>query len=176
MSTSAAPASFIPDALPAVTVPSGLKTGRRAAIDSGEASSRMCSSRTKSTVSRLTLTGMGTIWSSKRPAARAAAALRCERTANSSWRSREMEPRSARFSAVTPIRIELKGSVSAPITGSTSSASPMRAPQRALGIQYGPRLIDSAPPASATAASPVWIACAAETIAWTPVPQRRLTV
>ena len=52
----------------------------------------------------------------------------------------------------------------------------MRAPQRASGIQYGPRLIDSAPPASATSTSPVWIACAAETIACTPVPQRRLTV
>ena len=56
------------------------------------------------------------------------------------------------------------------------SASPIRAPQRALGIQYGPRLIDSAPPASATDASPVWIAWHADTIACTPVPHRRLTV
>ncbi len=77
---------------------------------------------------------------------------------------------------MTPIRIEWNGSVRPPITGSTSSASPIRAPQRALGIQYGPRLIDSAPPASATAASPVWIAWEAETIAWTPVPHNRLTV
>src|SRR5262249_9419970 len=46
----------------------------------------------------------------------------------------------------------------------------------ALGIQYGPRLIDSAPPASATDASPVWIDWHAETIACTPVPHRRLTV
>ena len=52
----------------------------------------------------------------------------------------------------------------------------MRAPQRASGIQYGPRLIDSAPPATATSASPVAIVCAAETIACTPVPHRRLTV
>jgi hypothetical protein len=77
---------------------------------------------------------------------------------------------------VTPIRIDSNGSVSAPITGSITSASPMRAPHRALGSQYGPRLIDSAPPASATVASPVWIACVADTIACTPVPHRRLTV
>ncbi len=95
----------MPEALPAVTVPSGLNTGLSLAIVSAEASSRMCSSRVKSTVSRLTLTGTGTIWSSKRPSARAAAALRCERTANASWRSREIDPRSARFSAVTPIRM-----------------------------------------------------------------------
>ena len=68
------------------------------------------------------------------------------------------------------------GSVSAPTTASTSGASPIRAPQRAPGIQYWPRLIDSAPPASATLVSPVWIVWAAETIACTPVPQRRLTV
>ena len=53
---------------------------------------------------------------------------------------------------------------------------PIFEPQRAFGIQYGPRLIDSAPPASATSASPDRIAWAAETIACTPVPQRRLTV
>jgi hypothetical protein len=52
----------------------------------------------------------------------------------------------------------------------------MRAPQRAFGIQYGPRLIDSAPPATTTSASPVWIVCAAETIACTPVPHSRFTV
>ena len=77
---------------------------------------------------------------------------------------------------MTPIRMLWKGSVRPPITGSTIRVSPIRAPQRASGIQYGPRLIDSAPPASATRASPVWIACAAETIDCTPVPQRRLTV
>src|SRR3954452_11710223 len=36
--------------------------------------------------------------------------------------------------------------------------------------------MDSAPPASTTSASPTWMAWAAETIACTPVPQRRLTV
>ena len=52
----------------------------------------------------------------------------------------------------------------------------MRAPQRAFCIQYAPRLIDSAPPATATSASPVWIICAAVTIACRPLPHRRLTV
>ncbi len=83
---------------------------------------------------------------------------------------------SARFSAVTPMWMWSNGSVSPPTTGSTTPVSPMRAPQRTSGIQYGPRLIDSAPPATATSASPVAIVCAAETIAWTPVPHRRLTV
>ncbi len=95
----------------------------------------MCSSRVNSLVSFLTRISTGTISSSKRPASRAAAARRWDSTANSSWRSREMPSRSARFSAVTPMRIEWKGSVSAPWTGSTTVASPMRAPQRALGIQ-----------------------------------------
>ena len=36
--------------------------------------------------------------------------------------------------------------------------------------------MDSAPPASTTSASPTWMAWAAETIACTPVPHRRLTV
>ena len=62
------------------------------------------------------------------------------------------------------------------MTGSTIAVSPIRAPQRTSGIQYGPRLIDSAPPASATPTSPLWIACTAETMACTPVPHRRFTV
>src|SRR5436190_21497727 len=62
------------------------------------------------------------------------------------------------------------------MTGSTILAGPIFFPQRTSGIQYGPRLIDSAPPASATSTSPDWIACVADTIACTPVPQSRLTV
>ena len=75
-----------------------------------------------------------------------------------------------------PMWTRWNGSVRPPTTGSTIFASPIRAPQRTFGIQYGPRLIDSAPPATTTSASPVWIVCAADTIAWTPVPHRRLTV
>src|ERR671922_2823298 len=36
--------------------------------------------------------------------------------------------------------------------------------------------MDSAPPATTTSASPVWIACAPDTMDCTPVPQSRLTV
>ena len=74
------------------------------------------------------------------------------------------------------MRMSWNGSLRLPWTGSTIVAGPIFEPQRAPGIQYGPRLIDSAPPASATSASPVAIAWAADTIAWTPVPHRRLTV
>jgi hypothetical protein len=74
------------------------------------------------------------------------------------------------------MRISWNGSWSDPCTGSTSADGPIFVPQRASGIQYGPRDIDSAPPASATSASPDMIACAALTIACTPVPHSRLTV
>ena len=75
-----------------------------------------------------------------------------------------------------PMWMSSKGSVRLPTTASISLTSPMRAPQRSLKFQYAPRLIDSAPPARATSASPVLIACAAETIACTPLPHSRLTV
>ena len=84
--------------------------------------------------------------------------------------------RSARFSAVTPILMSWNGSVSAPWTGSTTGAGPIFEPQRPWVSHIGARLIDSAPPASVTSASPVWIAWQALTSAWTPVPHRRLTV
>ena len=44
------------------------------------------------------------------------------------------------------------------------------------GSQYGARLMDSAPPATATAASPSMMAWAAETMACSPLPHRRFTV
>ena len=72
--------------------------------------------------------------------------------------------------------MDLVEGVGPPTTGSTSLLSPIRAPKRAAGIQYGPRLMLSAPPATTQSASSAWIACVAETIACTPVPQRRLTV
>ena len=63
------------------------------------------------------------------PAARAA--RRCDSTENSSCSSRLMSCDSARFSAVTPMWMSLKGSVSPPTTGSTIAVSPMRrAPAR----------------------------------------------
>ena len=81
----------MPDALPAVTVPpSFLKIVGSLAIVAASASGRTCSSSTKSTVSRLTLTGTGTICSSKRPSSCAAFARRCDSTANASCSSREI--------------------------------------------------------------------------------------
>src|SRR5215471_12776176 len=59
---------------------------------------------------------------------------------------------------------------------STTVPSCIRWPQRMLGSQYWPRLIDSAPPATATSQSPSMMACAADTIACRPLPHRRLRV
>ena len=126
----------MPEALPAVTVPpSRLNAGGSLARPSTLTSARTCSSRVKACVSFLTRTSTGTIWSSKRPSSWAAAARRCDSTANWSWRSREMPWRSETFSAVMPMWTEWNGSVSPPTTGSTTSVSPIRAPQRAAGIQ-----------------------------------------
>src|SRR5712691_5608406 len=68
------------------------------------------------------------------------------------------------------------GSVSAPTTASTTAPSPIRWPHRMPGSQYCPRLMDSAPPATATSQSPSLIAWAADTIACRPLPHSRLTV
>src|SRR6202161_1361446 len=68
------------------------------------------------------------------------------------------------------------GSVSAPTIASTATASCIRLPQRRSGSQYGARLIDSAPPATAVSVSPSMMAWAAEMMACSPLPQSRLTV
>ena len=52
----------------------------------------------------------------------------------------------------------------------------IRWPHRMPGSQYWPRLIDSAPPATAASASPSMMAWAAETIACRPLPHSRFTV
>ena len=59
---------------------------------------------------------------------------------------------------------------------STVTPSRIRWPQRWPGSQYWLRLIDSTPPATAASASPSWIACAAETIACSPLPHSLFTV
>src|SRR5580700_1144958 len=68
------------------------------------------------------------------------------------------------------------GSVSAPTMASTTVPSPIRWPQRMAGSQYCPRLIDSTPPATATSQSPSLMACAADTIACSPLPHSRFSV
>src|SRR5580704_10229039 len=59
---------------------------------------------------------------------------------------------------------------------STATASCIRRPQRKSGSQYWPRLIDSAPPATAASVSPSMMACAAEMMACSPLPHSRFTV
>jgi hypothetical protein len=135
MTTTAAAASLIPEALPAVTVPPASNAGLSFANPSSETSGRACSSTLNSTVSLRCLTSTGTTSCSNRPASIAATARRCDSTANASCASRDIPWDLARFSAVTPMWILLNGSVSAPTTESTSDASPSRAPQRALSIQ-----------------------------------------
>src|ERR1700678_967097 len=59
---------------------------------------------------------------------------------------------------------------------STTAPSPIRWPQRMPGSQYCARLMDSAPPATATSQSPSMMDCAADTMACSPLPHSRLTV
>jgi hypothetical protein len=59
---------------------------------------------------------------------------------------------------------------------STTVPLPIRWPQRKPGTPYWPRLIDSAPLATATSQSPSLIAWAVDTIACRPLPHSRLTV
>ena len=84
ISTTAAPASFMPEALPAVTVPSGLNTGFSLPRPSIVASGRTCSSRANSLGPFLDFSSTGTISSSNRPCSCARAARRCDSTENSS--------------------------------------------------------------------------------------------
>ena len=68
------------------------------------------------------------------------------------------------------------GSDSAPVSASMATPSPIRWPQRMPGSQYGARLIDSAPPATATSQSPSMMDCEADTMACSPLPHSRFTV
>ena len=97
-STAAAP-SFSGQALPAVTVPSGLNAGLSSASFSTVVPGRGPSSLVTSPSGVCT----ATISRSKWPESRAATARCCEIAAHSSWDSRETLQRSATFSAVMPI-------------------------------------------------------------------------
>ena len=122
----------MPLALPAVTVPSFLKT-----VLSAPSLSRVvalgCSSVSKATMSRFTFTSIGTIWSLKRPAEIAAAARLWLSSAKASWSARVIWCSAATFSAVTPMCPVPKGQVSAPTIMSTAAVSPIFWPQRAAG-------------------------------------------
>jgi hypothetical protein len=73
---------------------------------------------------------IGTICDLKRPSAIAAAARRCDSTANASCSSRVIFHLTARFSAVMPMWPTPNGSVSVATMLSISLVSPMRAPLR----------------------------------------------
>src|SRR5215813_3032772 len=166
----------MPDALPGVTVPSLAKDGLSLARSSMVTFGRMCSSVSTVTVPFLPFTSTGVICSLKYPASVAAAARWWLSAARASWSSRETPKSWATFFAVTPMWQSSNGSVSAPIIASTTTPSCIRWPQRMPGSQYWPRLIDSDPPATATSQSLSLIACAADTIACSPVPHSRFSV
>ena len=166
----------MPEALPAVTVPfSFTNTGFIFWKSSILAPARKCSSFSNTTSPLRLLIVTGTIWSLKRFSAQAFSARLWLSTASLSWSSRLIFHLAATFSAVMPMCVPSNGSVSAPTIMSTILLSPMRAPQRAARLAYGPRLMFSAPPPMATSQSPSRMACAAETMACRPEPHSRLT-
>ena len=101
--TSAAAPSQMPDALPAVTTPSFLKTGGSLASVSSVVCGRGCSSTANCTGPFFDLSSSGAISSLKRPPSFAAAHAFCERSAYSSHSWRVIPYCSARFSAVIAI-------------------------------------------------------------------------
>ncbi len=100
--TAAAP-SLMPDAFPAVTVPSLLNAGRNSPSASTVAPARTYSSVANTVVPLRVTISNGTISAAKRPAFCAASALFWEAAANSSCSRREMPNFAATFSAVVPM-------------------------------------------------------------------------
>ena len=170
-----------PDALPAVTVPSGRTTPFSFASDSSVVS-RGCSSRLTTTGSPF-FAGMvtGTISSVKRPAAIAAAARCWLRSANASWSARETLNSAATFSAVSgiesmPYFAFISGLTKRqPIVVSSIFAARENA-LSALPMTNGARDMLSTPPAIISDVSPLLIARAAMAMASMLDPHSRLTV
>ena len=103
-SSNAQAPSLTPDALPAVTVPSGRTMPLSLASASMVVSARGCSSLLTSSGSpRFCAIDTGTISSASRPAATAAAARCWLRSANASWSARDTLKSAATFSAVSGI-------------------------------------------------------------------------
>ena len=100
--TAAAP-SLMPDALPAVTVPSLENAGRNADRASAVVPALMYSSVSNTVLPFLLAISSGKISSLNLPACCAASALFCEAAANSSCSWREMLNFFATFSAVVPM-------------------------------------------------------------------------
>ncbi len=166
--TSAPAPSPMPDALPAVTTPSCLNTGRSLASPSGVVSGRMCSSRLNSSICFVFgfLSGMPTTSSSYTPLAHASRASCCERSAYSSTHERSSLYCTASFSAVSAIMSPGTGSLSASHSASSSGGLfPSGVPQRRPRAMCGACDIDSPPPTRHTSASPSRISCAPFTTA-----------
>ena len=93
----------MPDALPAVTVPSLAKAGFSSPSASTVVPARMNSSVSNTVVLLREAMVTGAISARKRPARCAASAFCCEAAANSSCSRREMSYFFATFSAVVPM-------------------------------------------------------------------------
>ena len=83
----------------------------------------------------------------------------CERAANSSWRSREIEKRSASISLASPSETVHSAGIRSltsrqPSVVDTAVTLPAGKARDGLGSTHGARVIDSTPPATATSASP----------------------
>ena len=134
MTTTAAAPSEIWEAFPAVMVPSGENAGRSLPSDSAVAPGRMPSSWSTVTWSLRCCTTTGVISSASSPFLVASAARSWERAAHSSWAARSIPRRRFVSSDSPPMWASSKASQSPSWTiASTSSVSPMRAPNRALG-------------------------------------------
>ncbi len=173
--------SLTPEALPAVTVPSG-RTMALSLASASSVVSRGCSSRA-TTIGSPFFAGIvtGTISSARRPAAIAASARSWLRSANASWSARATLNSAATFSAVSGIEsIPYFAWVSGltnrqPIVVSSILAVRENA-LSAFGSTNGARDILSTPPAIASDISPALIERAAIAIASMLEPHSRFTV
>jgi hypothetical protein len=173
----AAPPSTMPDALPAVTVPSLPNAARSFESASIVVSGLMWSSWSITTSSLPRLTFTPTISAANLPAFTALAPSACERYAYSSCASRVIPYSFARFSAVCAMKKLQKGSSSESKRASSSFVSaPKRSPSRRPRITCGACDIDSNPPAATHVASLSSSICDAVTTLCRPEPQMRFTV
>ncbi|MNS85357.1 hypothetical protein D3C72_1192190 [compost metagenome] len=175
-STTRAAPSLMPEALPGVTLPPGLKAAFSVPSFS-RVVSRMCSSFSTSLVPPLAFTSTGTISLAKRPPSEAARARCWLRRAKVSISSRVMPWASERISQVPPMITPQAGSTkteSGPSRGSSRVWLP-RKPSRAFLRMKGARLMASVPPARASSLSPSFMAWVALTIACMPDPHSRFT-
>lgn len=177
MMTSAHAPSEMGEELPAVTVPSARKAGRRPAREPAVVPGRTDSSlSTMTDPPRGSGTDTGMISSARRPDSWAPAALWCERAANSSCAWRLIGSRSLRCSVRRPMDCSVKAS-KRPSSSIWSAIvrAPYLCPRRA-SCRCGALLMDSCPPATTVVWMPVRICWSARMIAAMPDRHTLLTV